>query len=61
MRISKCEKLMKGAIDANTYRVETEDGQILFVPHSEDNSDYQELMKQEREGKITIEEVDIQG
>jgi len=54
MKFDKVERPMRGGKKVgSTLEVES-NGQILHVPEDINNSDYAEIMKQEREGKIVI-------
>lgn len=53
--IEKAEKIIRNGEFA-CYQVLDKSGEVHCIPDSENNRHYQELMKQEREGKIQITE-----
>ena len=55
--ITSVKKLNVDGVFSNTYLVTYTDGTILYVPKSEDNTDYQNILQWVADGN-TIEEAD---
>lgn len=62
MNIKKVEKLMRGRKrEAEDSLLAVIDGVPSFVPENPDNRHYQEIKKMESEGKLQIQERDIEA
>lgn len=53
--IQSVEKIYKGSIFTNHYKVTFEDGTISFVPHNEKNRHYIEIQEWISEGNTVID------